>query len=152
MDGEGNAATATAGHRGTTGARARGSDQRSADANDSWRDRIRANPRTKLVWRIAVFLGGLALIALGIALAVLPGPLTIPPVLLGLWVWSTEFEWAHRMLKPIKRKAKDAWAHGKRHPVSTSVITAVGLLGAVAAFWAVYHFHLVDRGKEVLGL
>ncbi|MGH3363296.1 MAG: PGPGW domain-containing protein [Nocardioidaceae bacterium] len=152
MDGDGSAATAAAGYRGTTGGRPRGSDQRSADENDSWRDRIRTNPRTKLVWRIAVFLGGLALIALGVALAVLPGPLTIPPVLLGLWVWSTEFAWARHMLEPIKRRAKDAWAHGKRHPVSTSVITAAGLLGAAAAFWAVQHFRLVDRGMKALGL
>src|SRR3954467_14277365 len=44
-------------------------------------------------WGVGVFLAGLAGVALGFALAVRPGPLTIPPVLLGLWVWSTEFEW-----------------------------------------------------------
>ena len=53
----------------------------------------------------------------------LPGPLTIPPVLLGLWIWSTEFEWAHRFFRPFKEKGKDAWAHAKRHPVSSTVLT-----------------------------
>jgi hypothetical protein len=43
-----------------------------------------------------VFLAGLLCIAAGVALSVLPGPLTIPPVLLGLWIWSTEFDWAQR--------------------------------------------------------
>lgn len=51
-----------------------------------WRHRLRTNPATHQLWRVAVFVVGLVCIAVGIALAVLPGPLTIPPVLLGLWV------------------------------------------------------------------
>lgn len=152
MDGAGSTATEAADHGGTASGSAEARRQGKAHHDDSWRDRIRANPQTRLFWRIAVFLGGLALIALGIALAVLPGPLTIPPMLLGLWIWSTEFDWASRMLEPIKRKAKEAWAHGKRHPVSTSVITTAGLLGAAAALWAAQHFHLMERAKEAVGI
>ena len=39
--------------------------------------------------RRAVFLLGLSRVLLGCAVVVAPGPLTIPPVLLGLSIWST---------------------------------------------------------------
>jgi hypothetical protein len=47
------------------------------------RDRLRSNPATRVPYRIGVFVLGLLCILVGIGLAVLPGPLTIPPVLLG---------------------------------------------------------------------
>jgi hypothetical protein len=118
----------------------------------SRRDRIRSKPGLGLAWRVGVFLSGLLCIAAGFALAVLPGPLTIPPVLLGLWIWSTEFEWAHRLFASFEKKAKEAWDHAKRHPVTSTLITVGGLVAAGAAIWAVYHFELVDRGKEYVGL
>lgn len=118
----------------------------------SWRDRIRSKPGAAQAWRVGVFLVGLLFIALGLALAVLPGPLTIPPVLLGLWVWSTEFEWARRFFVTFKEKAVTTWAHAKRHPVSSTLITVGGLAAAAAAFWAVGHFHVIDRSKELVGL
>lgn len=116
------------------------------------RDSIRSKPGLAQAWRIGVFVVGLLCVVLGIALAVLPGPLTIPPVLLGLWVWSTEFDWAKRFFDSFKEKARDAWAHARRHPVSSAVITIGGLAAAAAAFWAVGHFELVDRVKEWVGL
>jgi hypothetical protein len=117
----------------------------------SWRDRIHRNPGLARVWRVGVFLAGLLCVALGFALAVLPGPLTIPPILLGLWVWSTEFEWARRFFAVFRRKARDAWAHARQHPVSSIVITVGGLAAAAVAVWAVGHFQLVDRAREALG-
>lgn len=117
-----------------------------------WRDKVRAKPGLAHAWPVLVFVVGLLLIAVGVGLAVLPGPLTIPPVLLGLWVWSTEFEWAHRMLSPFKKKAKDAWAHAKRHPVSATLLTVGGLAAATVAFWATSHYHVVGRVEEHLGL
>ena len=118
----------------------------------SRRDRIRRKPGIGHAWRIGVFLAGLLCIAAGFALAVLPGPLTIPPVLFGLWIWSTEFEWAHRLFASFQRKGKDAWEHAKRHPVTSAFGTVGGLVLAGVAIWAVYHFHLVDRAKEYVGL
>jgi hypothetical protein len=53
-----------------------------------WRERVRSKPRLSQAYRASVFVTALLLIALGFALAVLPGPLTIPPVLIGLWIWS----------------------------------------------------------------
>jgi hypothetical protein len=118
----------------------------------SWRDRIRAKPGLAQVWRIGVFVAGLLCVALGFALAVLPGPLTIPPVLLGLWIWSTEFEWARRFFVAFKSKAKATWAHAKQHPASSTLITVGGLAAAAVAFWAVGHFQVVDRVKDAIGL
>jgi hypothetical protein len=118
----------------------------------SLRHRIRSNPATAQVWRVGVFVLGLLFVVLGIALAVLPGPLTIPPVLVGLWIWSTEFAWAKRLFESFRRKARDAWAHARQHPVSSAVITIGGLALAGAAFWAVGHFELVDKAKDAFGL
>ena len=116
-----------------------------------WRDRVRSKPGIAQLYRVCVFLAGLLFVALGVALAVLPGPLTIPPVLVGLWIWSTEFEWARRFFVSFKQKARDAWAHARRHPVSSALITLGGLAAAGAAFWAVGHYQLVDRLKDAVG-
>jgi hypothetical protein len=114
----------------------------------SFRARMRRKPGIGQAWRALVLLAGLACIAGGLALSVLPGPLTIPPVLLGLWIWSTEFEWAHKLFEKFREKGREAWAHAKRPPVST----VGGLVAAGAAFWAVQHYHLVDQAKQLVGL
>jgi uncharacterized membrane protein YbaN (DUF454 family) len=118
----------------------------------SFRERMHRNRSVALAWRIGVFVVGLLFVALGIALTVLPGPLTIPPVLLGLWIWSTEFDWARRFFQTFLGKARDAWRHARQHPVSSAAITIGGLAVAGAAFWAVGHFQLVDRTTVALGL
>jgi Putative transmembrane protein (PGPGW) len=117
----------------------------------SWRDRIRRKPGLAPVYRVAVFVAGLLLVLLGLALTVLPGPLTIPPVLAGLWVWSTEFEWAYRFFAAFRRKARDAWRHARRHPVSSAAVTLGGLAAAGVVFWAVNRYDLVDRAVVALG-
>ena len=118
----------------------------------SLRARLRSNPGTRLFWRAGVFLLGLICIAAGFALVVLPGPLTIPPIVLGLWIWSTEFEWAHRFFKKFQEKGEEAWAHAKKHPVSSTIFTVLGLVGAGVAIWASIHYDLVARAKDFVGL
>ena len=118
----------------------------------SFRARMRAHRGTRLAWRAGVFVVGLVCIAAGFALVVLPGPLTIPPIVLGLWIWSTEFAWAHRFFAPAQQKGKEAWAHAKRHPVSSSLVTVGGLVLAGVLIWAFVHFDVVQRGKELVGL
>lgn len=118
----------------------------------SFRERVHRNRTVALSWRIGVFVAGLLCVAIGFALAVLPGPLTIPPVLLGLWVWSTEFDWARRIFTTFSKKARDAWEHARAHPVSSLAITVGGLAAAGVAFWAVGHFELVDKTVTALGL
>ena len=118
----------------------------------SFRDRMRRRNHTRIAWRVSIFLAGLLCILAGFALVVLPGPLTIPPIIVGLWIWSTEFEWAHRFFSTWKEKGQDAWDHAKRHPVSSTAITIGGLVAAAVVIWAVLHFDLMDRGKELVGL
>jgi uncharacterized membrane protein YbaN (DUF454 family) len=117
----------------------------------SLRTRIRANPALYQPYRVGVFVVGLLCIAVGVALAALPGPLTIPPMLLGLWIWSSEFAFAKRLFDAMKVKANQAWDHAKAHPVSSALITIGGIAGAIAAFWAIQHFELIDRAKNALG-
>lgn len=118
----------------------------------SFRERVHRTAGIALAWRIGVFVVGLLFVLLGLALTVLPGPLTIPPVLLGLWVWSTEFDWARRVFAAFARKGRDAWKHAKQHPVSSAAVTIGGLAAAGAVFWAVGYFELVDKAKSALGL
>ena len=63
-----------------------------------WRRKIRQNKRQLAVYRVAVGVLGLLLIAVGLVSGPLPGPGGIPLVLLGLAVWSSEFEWAHQLM------------------------------------------------------
>jgi fatty acid desaturase len=118
----------------------------------SRRARLRAKPGIRHAYRAGVFLLGLCFIALGIALAVLPGPLTIPPVLFGLWIWSTEFQFAHALFETFKEKAHDAWAAAKRKPVTSAIITIGGLVGAGVAIWAVQRYELIDRARDAVGI
>ena len=102
--------------------------------------------------RIVVFVTGLLLIILGLVLIVLPGPLTIPPILLGVWVWSREFEFARRWLRPLKEKGAAVWETAQTKPVHTTVVTVLGLIGAAFLIWAALRYDLLDRGRQVVGL
>jgi tellurite resistance protein TerC len=66
-------------------------------------DRVRADG-LRAVRRIVVAVVGATILAVGLALLVLPGPafLVIP---IGLAVLALEFEWARRLL----RRARAAW-------------------------------------------
>ncbi len=57
--------------------------------------------------RVIVFVIGMTVVLIGIALIVLPGPafLVIPA---GLAILATEFVWAAVLLKKVKEKAKKA--------------------------------------------
>jgi hypothetical protein len=107
---------------------------------------------SRTVRRVVIFVAGLLLILLGLALIVLPGPLTIPPILLGVWLWSLEFEFARHWLRPIKAKGSDAWDTAKEKPVHTTVVTVLGLVGAVLVVWFALRFELLARGKDFIGL
>ena len=63
-----------------------------------WRRKIREDPRKLFFYRWAVGIAGTLMIALGIITGPLPGPGGIPLVLLGLAIWASEFEWAHKVM------------------------------------------------------
>jgi hypothetical protein len=113
---------------------------------------VRAHRGTSLAWRAGVLVAGLICIIGGFALAVLPGPLTIPPVLLGLWIWSTEFEWARRFFEATRQKAVEAWQHARQHPVSSTAVTVGGVVLVVAAVVLGNQFDVVERTRAAIGI
>lgn len=117
---------------------------------NGWRDKLRSRTGLREAYRIGVFFLGLLFIAGGGALMALPGPLTIPPVLVGLWIWSTEFRFAQRFFEVFKARGRDAWAHSKKHPVSSALVTVGGLALAGLGFWAVAHFDLIEKARATL--
>lgn len=114
------------------------------------REKIRSRKRTHHPYRFAVFLVGLLCVAVGIALSPLPGPLTIPPILLGVYIWSSEFAWAHRWLGQLTTKGQLAWQHAKKHPVADAGLTVLGLIITVSILWAANHYGLVDKTGQWL--
>lgn len=108
-------------------------------------------PGARTGLRIAIFVLGLVFVLGGFALVVLPGPLTIPPILVGVYIWSLEFGWARRLRVRVNRKAQEAWANAKRHPVRATAITVSGLVAAAVVIWAVAHYDLVTKVRDQLG-
>ncbi len=108
--------------------------------------------RLRIFRRAGIFLAGLVCILTGFALVVLPGPLTIPPIVLGLYIWSKEFSFAERLFDKAKEQFDEAWEAAKRKPVQSAFITGGGLIAAGVAIWAVLHYDLVARAKDAVGL
>ena len=81
-----------------------------------WRRKIRQDKRKLAVYRAAVALLGLILVTLGFVSGPIPGPGGIPLILLGLAVWSSEFEWAHQVMQWFKAELHRyrTWPSGKK--------------------------------------
>ena len=118
----------------------------------NWKAAVRRTPGGSSAVKAIVFVAGLFFILLGLALAALPGPLTIPPILLGVYIWSTEFAWAERLLERARRSALEAWENAKRRPVITAIVTASGLAAFAVGVWLTLKYDLVQRAKELVGL
>lgn len=128
------------------------SDPGFADPQQSgWRARLRRTPGGAQLLQGLVFVVGLLFILLGIGLVALPGPLTIPPILVGLYIWSTEFAWAERLLDRAKKSAREAWEKSKAKPVISALVTISGLVALGVAIYLVGRFDLVARGRELIG-
>jgi uncharacterized protein (TIGR02611 family) len=96
-----------------------------------WRRKIRENKRQLAVYRVAVALLGLLLIAVGLVSGPLPGPGGIPLVLLGLAVWSSEFEWAHQLMLWFKKQLHRyrTWSTPQKVLSLVVFFSCCGLLG-----------------------
>ena len=117
-----------------------------------WRAALRRTPGGALLLQALVFTLGLAFVVLGLVLIVAPGPLTIPPILLGLWIWSTEFAWADRQLDQAKASARVAWEDARRRPVLSALVTGGGLVALGVGIWLTARYDLVARAREVVGV
>jgi Putative transmembrane protein (PGPGW) len=96
-----------------------------------WRRKIRENPRKLIVYRVAVGLLGLFLIALGLVSGPIPGPGGIPLVLFGLAVWSSEFEWAHQLMLGFKKELHRyrTWPRAKKGVFWVIFFACCGIIG-----------------------
>jgi uncharacterized protein (TIGR02611 family) len=96
-----------------------------------WRRKIRENKRRLAVYRIAVGALGPILVAVGIVSGPLPGPGGIPLVLLGLAVWSSEFEWAHQLMTSFKQQLHRyrTWSAGTKTLFWVAFFSCCGLVG-----------------------
>lgn len=115
------------------------------------RKAVRSRPGGVLLLRLVAGVLGLALVALGGALVLLPGPLTIPPVLAGLYVLSLEFAWAERLFERARENGQQAWDSARARPVASALVTAGGLVATGVAFWAVARYDLVARVLDAAG-
>jgi intracellular septation protein A len=79
--------------------------------------------------RFAVTIVGVALLVLGAAMMVLPGP-GILVIVAGLAVLATEYVWARKMLKTARAKAEEVQEAAVASPVRTAgtFVFGVGLL------------------------
>ena len=118
----------------------------------NWKSAVRRTPGGASAVKTIVFVSGLLFILLGLALAALPGPLTIPPILVGVYVWSTEFAWADRLLERARRSATEAWEQAKRRPVTSAAVTLGGLVALGVGVYLVARYGLLARAQEAIGL
>jgi hypothetical protein len=116
----------------------------------SLRDRVRRLPAGDVIVHGTVFLLGAAFIGAGIAFVVLPGPLTIPPILIGLAIWSLEFDFAQSLLDRAKVPAQKAWDQAQAHPWRTGLVSGGGLLLAVLAAVLAVRFDLLEHARGLL--
>ncbi|MFF8270200.1 TIGR02611 family protein [Streptomyces sp. NPDC016562] len=99
---------------------------------------IKARRGLHLSWQVGVFVVGLAVIAAGVAMLVLPGPGWVA-IFAGLAIWATEFAWAHLVLRWTKRKVTEAAQKALDPKVRRRnlILTSTGLViaGALIGFY-----------------
>jgi drug/metabolite transporter (DMT)-like permease len=76
---------------------------------------------------------GFSLISLGVVLVVLPGPFTLPLVILGAGVLGSEFMWAKTLMK--KGTAVTSSISKRLGPVGVIALCVAGVSISVSALW-----------------
>ena len=87
-----------------------------------------------MIRRAAIVVGGFGLLAVGLALLVLPGP-GIPVLVAGLGLLSLEFEWARRLRVAVLARANRVAPERRSHRIAVGAAaaasTAAGLVAGV---------------------
>jgi uncharacterized protein (TIGR02611 family) len=91
-----------------------------------------------LSWQVGVFLAGLAVVAAGVIMLVVPGPGWLV-IFGGMAVWATEFVWAQLVLRWTRRKVTAAAQRALDPKVRRRnlILTTLGLV-IIGALCAVY--------------
>lgn len=103
---------------------------------------VRGSPSLHLAWRIGILVVGGAVIAAGVAMLALPGPGWVA-IFAGFALLGTEFVWAQRALRRVKRSASRAatWTLNLRTRRRNLTVLGVGVLvlaALVGGYLAVY--------------
>ena len=109
-----------------------------ADDDWEWRRKIRSNSHSHLIYRIVVGVVGLVIVVIGLILVPFPGPGWLV-VFLGLAIWASEFEWAHKLLRIAKHTLKEWTERLKPRPWWMKGLALLVIAAAVAAvFWLMF--------------
>lgn len=117
-----------------------------------WRVRLRRTRAGSIALKAGVFVLGATFIVVGFLLAVFPGPLTIPPILLGLYILASEFEWADSLFQRARSSGEAALEQARQRPVVTGISTAVGFVVLGVGIWAFGHYDVLARARDAVGL
>lgn len=109
----------------------------------SW---FRENRGRHRLFRVGVFVVGLLMTLVGAAMWLFSLLLAVPPIFAGLWVWSREFLWGHRLFSAFLRRGTALWSRVKSRPVRWAAITLGGVGVAGAGYWAWGHYGLWGMG------
>jgi uncharacterized protein (TIGR02611 family) len=111
---------------------------RGARGDWRWRHKIRSNPLSRLIYRIAVAILGLVIVVVGLVLVPFPGPGWLV-VFFGLGIWASEFRWAQWLRRRAEGMLK-AWTQWVRP--QPWWIQGLVLLATIAAvllvFWVLF--------------
>jgi uncharacterized protein (TIGR02611 family) len=94
----------------------------------AWRDALRDRPAADFSYRVGVGVVGVVVLAGGIAQA--------PLALVGLGILATEFEWARRLMGPVRQRydAVAAW-YGRQGWGVRALVAVLTAVLAVAGLW-----------------
>jgi uncharacterized protein (TIGR02611 family) len=107
----------------------------------NFRTRVRSSPVGRIVWRVAVTVAGIAVIAVGIVLLPLPGPGWLI-IFAGLGLLGTEYAWAARLLTWLRdlvlRWTRWVTRQGTLVRIGLLVVSLLFLAGVAVGCWYLY--------------
>ncbi|HEY0639889.1 MAG TPA: TIGR02611 family protein [Pseudonocardiaceae bacterium] len=108
-----------------------------------FRDRIRRSSGLNLAWRLGVGLVGGLVLAAGIVMIPYPGPGWLV-VFAGLAILATEFAWAERVLRVVKKRY-DAWTAwlGRQRPATKAAVWLATALVVITTLWLLGVYALI---------
>lgn len=110
------------------------------------------NPATFLVWHLLVVSVGLVFLISGLIMLIVPGPGTLF-IILGIFVLSTEYTWAKRVMGPIRSIMETAsrwWQDPTLRRIRRQTLSIFGLLVAAIVGWYGYEFGASFEGFREL--
>jgi uncharacterized protein (TIGR02611 family) len=113
-----------------------------------WRDRLRERRKADFVYRIAVGVVGLTVLAVGILTIPYPGP-GWAIVFVGLGILATEFDWARRLLAYAKERYDKVMEWFHRQPAVVQILG--GLFTALVVALTLWLLGALDWTAELVG-